>query len=375
MGKRDSKSSLLSHSEAKVRLLGEYIKRYLNIISNDQYTTKINIHDLFCGGGLYENGGEGSPLVILNEIKNVHFKNVARLNSIIPIDCYFNDIDKQKIYSLQKVIQNRSLFYDEFGAINFSSNDYQDELKELIPLLSGHKKEKFFIFIDPYGYKEFRIKQIKDLISSGNSEVLLWLPIQFMSRFAAKGTPTALTNIIEDLSENNKRIESSISAWEFIKWLKIGFTKYLGTNNFFVDTFTIQKDKNTVFCLFFFSSHIKGFEKMLEAKWNIDTEQGKGWNFRRNQLDLFQQIVKNPFEQNLKEYLKKKRRYNGDLFEFTLRKSFLPKHTNEILSNWQKEGILEVFQSEDQKARIGSFYLSYQYFRDEYKKVYYKLRQ
>lgn len=61
----DAKKNLLKHSEAKVRLLGEYLKRYLNIISNDGYTEQIEIHDLFCGEGLYENGGEGSPLVIM----------------------------------------------------------------------------------------------------------------------------------------------------------------------------------------------------------------------------------------------------------------------------------------------------------------------
>jgi hypothetical protein len=41
MTKVDVKRNLLEHSEVKVRLLGEYLKRYLNIISNDGYTEKI----------------------------------------------------------------------------------------------------------------------------------------------------------------------------------------------------------------------------------------------------------------------------------------------------------------------------------------------
>ncbi len=57
MAKKDVKTNLLNHSEAKVRILGEYLKRYLNIISNDGYTQLIKIFDLFCGEGIYENGG------------------------------------------------------------------------------------------------------------------------------------------------------------------------------------------------------------------------------------------------------------------------------------------------------------------------------
>ncbi len=34
MAKKNVKINLLDHSEAKVRLLGEYLKRYFNIICN-----------------------------------------------------------------------------------------------------------------------------------------------------------------------------------------------------------------------------------------------------------------------------------------------------------------------------------------------------
>ena len=49
MKKKDVKRNLLNHSEIKIRLLREYLKRYLNIIANDGYTERIKIYDLFCG--------------------------------------------------------------------------------------------------------------------------------------------------------------------------------------------------------------------------------------------------------------------------------------------------------------------------------------
>ena len=81
MGKKDIKKNLLDHSGAKVKLLGEYINRYLNIICNDNITKQIFVYDLFCGEGIYDNGGYGSPMVIMKAIKDVHYINVAKKKS------------------------------------------------------------------------------------------------------------------------------------------------------------------------------------------------------------------------------------------------------------------------------------------------------
>ncbi len=281
-------------------------------------------------------------------------------------------ISIKKIEKLDRIIKNKSLDYEEFGNIEFKSNDYQNELKNLLKILPMLRNEKAFIFIDPYEYKHIKASQIKKLLESGNSEVLLWLPIQFMYRFSSRGTPQALQGFIDEFTqyENWKDVDS---VWKLISQLKTSFQTYLD-KEYFVDTFTIQKDKNTVFYLFFFSSHMKGFEKMLEAKWKIDTDEGKGWNFRENQLSLFQQYKTNPLEEKLKQFLKGGQRYNGEVFEFTLRESFLPKHTIEIFKYWQQSGILDVISLTGKKARKGSFYVSYKHFRDDGKKVYYKLR-
>ncbi|OQP68290.1 three-Cys-motif partner protein TcmP [Niastella populi] len=369
MTKKDTKKNLLNHSEAKVRLLGEYLDRYLNIISNDKYTTRIKVFDMFCGEGVYENGGEGSPLVIMRRVKDIHFINVAKTINFPKIDCHFNDIDPKKVEKVTHVLNDKSLFYPEFGDINFSTNDYQvlyEHILSLLPKLKS-QNQKAFIFIDPYEYKHIKASQIKNLMANGNAEVLLWLPTQFMYRFANNGTPEALKDFILEIVPNFGEWKPG-NVWEFIRKLKEGFQSYLG-DRFFVDTFTIQKDASTVFCLFFFTSHIKGFEKMLEAKWEIDTEQGKGWDYAGNGPSLFHEYKTNPLEEKLKEFISEQERCNGELYVFTLRQGFLPKHTNEVLYNWQCNGKLEVTMANGVKARKGAFYIAYRYFKDENKKV------
>ncbi|GIV44045.1 MAG: hypothetical protein KatS3mg035_1168 [Bacteroidia bacterium] len=130
MNKKDVKANLLRHSEAKVRLLGEYLKRYLNIICNDGYTERIKIYDLFCGEGLYENDGEGSPLVIMRQIKDIHFVNSAKNSKIPKIDCHFNDVDESKVKKVEQSLKDKSLYYPEFGDLHFSTDDYQLQYKK-----------------------------------------------------------------------------------------------------------------------------------------------------------------------------------------------------------------------------------------------------
>ncbi len=310
----------------------------------------------------------------MRQVKYIHFVNAAKTFNIPKIDCHFNDLDTKKIEKVKQVIKDKSLYYSEFGELEYSTNDYKVEYENLLTTLPKLKtrNQKAFIFIDPYEYNYIKASQIKNLMSQGNAEVLLWLPTQFMYRFSSNGTPEALKDFIIELIPNFSDWRPG-NVWNFVAQLKEGFQNYLG-EKLFVDTFTIQKDVNTVFCLFFFTSHIKGFEKMLEAKWEIDTEQGKGWDYAGNQPSLFYDNKTNPLEEKLKEYMKGQKRYNGELYEFTLKQGFLPKHTNEIFYNWQNNEKLEVINASGEKARKKSFYIVYNYYKDDNKKVNFNLK-
>jgi hypothetical protein len=89
---------------------------------------------------------------------------------------------------------------------------------------------------------------------------------------------------------------------------------------------------------------------------------------------LFQAQKTNPLEEDLVEFIKTKNRFNGEVYEFTLRLGFLPKHTNEIFYNWQHNSKLEVSSKKGDKIRKGAFYIAYNYYRDDNKKVEFKIK-
>jgi len=372
MPKKKSQLLMLDHSKAKVLLLQKYLEKYLNIIANDGYTEKVNIFDLFCGEGVYENEGEGSPIAILRTLKELHFINKAKNKDIIKVDLYFNDKDEFKIEKLKSIIQDKGLHYENFGKLTFRSKDYNEIVDNLSTYIQNLKKEKAFVFIDPYGYKEIRASEIKKLLQSKKSEVLLFLPTQFMYRFNEKGTPEALIQIIEELVDLNKWKPNN-SVYHFIDQFKMALKNYLG-NDFFVDTFTIEKDASTVFCLFFFSSHIRGFEKILETKWQIDEDEGKGWSYEKTG-DLFAEFKTNSLEQKLTLLISSNEKiYNGAIYEFILHNGFLPTHAVEVLNSVQSNGKLEVFSDKEEKIRKGAFYINYDSYKKAPRKVYFKIK-
>jgi|TARA_R110002012_G_scaffold321121_3_gene547646 three-Cys-motif partner protein len=361
---KDSQINMLEHSEVKVKLLGLYMERYLNILYLSKYIETVILFDLFCGEGIYENGGKGSPIIMLESINNLEVDNSNKSG----FEIHFNDIDLPKVNKLQNEITNRDLVSKKITGLYYTNNDYQKMLPYVVSMFTGFSKRRGFIFIDPYGYKEIRLSHIKELLRPGTTEVLLFLPTHFMFRFEEKGTPQSLKEFISELIPESQWPKSETGI-EFIDRLKNAFKKKLG-NDKLVDTFIISRDKNQFFCLFFFTSHIYGFDRMLDAKWKLDEEQGRGFAFKSNG-DLFSVVEKSantfPLEKGLKEFLKTPKT-NGEVYEFALHLGYLPTHTNQILKSFQDTGNLEI-KSNGDKIQKGAFYVNYKNYKNNFDKI------
>jgi len=367
---KESQLNMMEHSEAKIELLSRYMDRFLNIMNQNSYINGVHLYDLFCGEGIYPNGGKGSPIIFLEKIKNLHFVNKAKSHPHVDFHCSFNDLNKEKLEKLKSAIQNKNLHYEEMGSLQISNEDYEDIFEDVIDNLSKLKgSEKAFIFIDPYGYKKIKARDIKRLISSKKSEALIFLPTQNMFRFEKKGTPESLQQFISDLVPKDEWPESE-TGLGFIENLLEKFREYLGWE-FFVDSFIIARNTNQYFCLFFFTSHIRGFEKMLESKWKIDEEEGRGWKHRMGS-DLFADQEKTPKTEKLRSslfrYLEEER-YNGELYEYGLRQGFLPTHVTSILKELQSDDVIKVNLKNGDNARRNAFYVNYNNYKNNPTKV------
>ncbi len=365
MTDEQAKTNLLPHSEAKVQLYSTYLAIYLNILSRVPTIRRIFLFDLLCGEGKYSNGGKGSPLVALETIKNHYFANGETCPDI---EVWFNDNGESEIEpGIAKIERVRrfseEVFVPENVELRFFQEDFSLILTQALTTITSTYNSKGLFFIDPWGYKSIRPSHIKQILANGNSEALLFLPISFMYRFWNKAARTSFvgSNPLElfarELYEDTT-VPLFNSAYELIDGLQERFRSYLSSEGAFVTTFTIERDGANVYCLFFFTCNIKGFEKMLEAKWKMDSVRGKGYRANQQPM-LWSEAVIQGYPTKLQEFLASEPlKSNQQVYKFGLEQGFLPKHTNDTLREWQREGKLEVIPFDGNPVRKGAFYLT-----------------
>jgi three-Cys-motif partner protein len=362
MNQSDPKINLLEHSEAKVKLYGTYLAKYLNILARNQFVEKIFLFDLLCGEGVYSNGEKGSPVIALEAIKNHYYAN----NQTCPnMTIWLNDIGsselEQGVLKIDRVKRfGKNIYRPNNVIVEYLNEDYESIYEKAIQLVTDTRKAKGLFFIDPYGYKAIKPDDIRKMLAGNNTEVLLWLPASFMYRFANTVTHSdfrggePLREFIFTLFGNTPPIFKSI--YDFIERITENFRIFLKDIDVFVDSFTLERGGGNVYCLFFFTSHIKGYETMLSTKWDMDENRGKG--FTINKAPSFSEIQLSGYPQKLRDFISSgNSRTNSELYKFGLENGFLPKHTNEILKGWKSDGSLEVFSLDGKPAK--GFYIQY----------------
>lgn len=341
MADNDSQVNMLEHSAAKVMLYGKYLAIYLNILARAEFIHRICIFDLFCGEGLYQNDAEGSPLIAIRKIAEHYYANDQTCPNLV---VWFNDNGMSQIApSIKKIDRVKSLVEERFVPssvqIRYSSKDYFEIHQDAVWYTRGLTNTKSLFFIDPYGYKGITYSHILDTLHGGNNEVLLFLPASFMYRFANGAISSsfpgsaALREFLQELF-NGVSVPHFESAYSFIEELKSQLRNHLGKHKIFVDTFTIERDQSNQYCLFFFTSNVVGFEKMVEAKWDMDTERGQGFRYEERP-SLFSAAEIQGYPEALRDYIRgEKNCTNRKVRLFGLQQGFLPKHTNQILKSW-----------------------------------------
>ncbi len=351
-----AKTDMLEHSQAKVDLYSTYLATFLSIMRNVSHVEHIYIFDLFAGEGKYGDRSEGSPLIACQVIRDHYFSNK---NSCPDITIWFNDNGLSKIEPGVKKIDRVERFVNEgFIPENIDIKYFYEDYDSLWPVALDQVKKrnnvKALFFIDPYGYKEIDPDNISEMMSAGNIEVLLFFPASHMYRFAAKSTAcdfpggTPLRSLLCKIYGEN--IPPFSSVHDFIKKFSQQFNNFIGTS-YFAGTFKIERDKTNVYCLLFLTSNALGFEKMLEAKWKLDSSVGTGHRVEKT-IPLFGRVELDCYSDDLFEFISKAEyRTNHDLYHFGLKKEFLPKHTNSVLGDLLKSESICRYTIDDKPAR------------------------
>jgi len=362
--KTDVKTNVMPHTQAKLDLLGGYLEHYLRVLNQADFCKQINLFDIYCGTGIYDDGKKGSPLLILECIRKIRAEKVGNKNISTPISFWVNDYDSQKIENVKKNINIQDIK-------NFNIEFYNKDANEMFDILAARlskfpKDYRNLIFIDPYGYSNINKEKFVNLLNNKCTEIVLFLPVMQMYRF----TETAFRNEDKPQYEALRNFTTSFgniktdTIFDYIHSIKEALSI---NHSYFTCSYYIDRGKGSYYALFFISSHIYGLEKMLEAKWKLDPVKGKGFNQNKNsmqmsmfddefnKIDHLRQIsyLENVIYQSIKQ---NRVITNIELYELTLRNEFLPKHANKALNNLIAQNkILEISNSDGYKIDYSSY--------------------
>jgi len=375
MGKTDiHKEAFDEGTKAKLELLRLYLRNWLPVfLSDKKYTYQtIEIYDFFAGEGHDNNETEGSPLIIMNELRN-YCDDIKRKNTKLTL--LLNDADKSKFIKLNES-KNSFLFNCsqknkyEFCKSNthLQSCPFEIKLKNqdfgvLFNSLYAEFNSKPFIprfmFIDQYGIKQVTQEIFQSLIHLSKTDFLFFISSSYLRRF--KDLPEFKKYI------NHNNIDFSEGKPTHCHRIVFQYFKSLvNKEGYFLGQFSIKKGSNVYGLIFGSNSHL-GMKKFLDVAWKMDPFTGEANHdidddpIRHGQLSFNFETSANKikklyfYEQNLLSFLKKTK-LNKEVYVYSLEQGICIPKTNEILKRLEKENKITVEGLDRQK---GAFYLDY----------------
>lgn len=370
MKKVDSKTTMLLHSEVKAEFFRKYLQRYIRIIGLSDQFTQVNIFDVFCGTGIYDNGKKGSPIAAFESVKA--FREEYPENKV-KMNLFVNDSASEKVGAVRAYIDSENRGYCR---VNYTNNPADVSFKDISGILSQQSgRTRNLVFVDPYGYKEIDRNALEDILRNGRTEMIMFLPISFMRRFTSvidkdEAPFLPLKKFVNSFFPPGHPIHTTtLSFEEYVRAVK----NALRFGHYYSTSFEIERDSSNRYALFFVSPHIYGYEQILDVKWSMDEEEGRGFTqpdpnprfgfFLDEAKALAQEENYRRLEDFMRAFLSEPKD-NLSLHAFVLEQEFSPKHANEVLRRWQDSNLLDVKEIESGKAvRKGWFYLGWKNYR------------
>lgn len=369
--KQGNKNYLEEHSKQKVAFYKKYLTHYLRVLLHAPQISSIHIYDVFCGIGIYPgDGSKGSPVVALETIRTLFKQHPKHKKSV---ELMINDYDTSKVEMAMSYIEENcdTSEYCRLVAHTKPANEILGMIADAVK--TSDRSNAHLVFIDPHGYKDIRRTHLLNILQPGKSEILLFLPVSQMYRFLKPSKEDSENPSYKPLRTFMNEFEFEEHPSSQLKYIDLIKDAFTFKGRYYAASFILQADKKNYYALFLITSSIKGLEKAVETKWELDDLFGKG-HMVKQEYGLFADEYEDreilgffeDYELRLEEFLQKWRS-NGEIYEFSLKSGFLPKHTKEMLKRLNEFGKLEFDRKLERK---NAFYLA----SKERKKEKYKVR-
>jgi three-Cys-motif partner protein len=197
---------LEEHTRRKHKVLREYLIRYLTVRCSFPQQTKFRLAIIegFAGGGRYDCGSPGSPLIFLEELRaaaeRFNLKRQAESMAPLDIECLMilNDEDPGTVGILKRNVEPViATVLSEVPKLHLRVAYFAKPFEALYPeikaLLIQSSYQNVLFNLDQYGHSDVDAATIGDISTSFNSaEVFYTFNISSLLAYLPKRNPTLL---------------------------------------------------------------------------------------------------------------------------------------------------------------------------------------
>lgn len=321
---------------AKLEMFEDYAQEWIPtfVMRN---TPTICIFDFFAGTGYDINGVEGSPIRILQKIKQQVIEIFQRK---IKVKVYLNEFDKKKFELLKKACADFFIENDHIERaveIEFFNEDFENLFPKLLPHIKDFPS---LVYLDQNGIKFLSEKYFLELEKTKQTDFLYFVSASYIWRFGDSKEFKIHLDI--DMSEAKKNPYKFIHR-SVIEQLR---KKLPADTKLKLYPFSLKKGAN-IYGIIFGASHPRAVDKFLRVAWNrnpingvanfdIDDDalKNQGLLFGNpplNKIEAFQEKVRD-------KILSKEITNNFQLFDYALEEGHIGTHAADELRKMKRNG-------------------------------------
>ncbi len=329
-------------TKAKLEIFEDYAEAWIPTFVMQTHIKTICIFDFFAGTGYDVAGVAGSPIRILQKIKE-HIGNI--LNKQVKIKVYLNEFEPNKTiqnkFELLKIACNKYLEDNKDVNRAIEIKYFNENFEILFPKLT-QEIEKFpsLVYLDQNGVKFISDIYMLALEKMKQTDFLYFVSSSHLKRFGEE--EEFMKSVRFDIDAIKKAPHHLIHR-VVVEQLK---NKLPPKSNLKLYPFTIKKGVN-IHGLVFGASHVAAIDKFLSITWKRYETNGEA-NFdidddaNKNQLDIFNSEKKltkiESFKKNLKErVLSGKIKNNFEALEFVYEEGHFRKHAADCLKDMKTD--------------------------------------
>jgi len=201
-------ATLDDHSRRKHKILREYFFQYLMVRCQlpQQSKFRLAVVDGFSGGGRYQCGAAGSPVIFIEELKraitSININRATQGLGLVTIECLLilNDADKNVTELLKHNITPLVIEGQETSSllkiqVEYFSEPFEHVYPKIKDLLLKYRYRNVLFNLDQCGHSHVDRKTIFDITRSNPSaEIFYTFAIEALVSFLRKSEPALIAN-------------------------------------------------------------------------------------------------------------------------------------------------------------------------------------